>query len=125
MKRDILLVGEDVRPLGFLSELLNEDIYSVSLAHARRPLDHLLERRYWQPAGAIVRLAGDEILPDFEALFDAYPSTGFVFLNAEWLDADLRQIVAQRGGTLADESSERPGQIVESLIALLFHRELH
>ena len=124
-KHGILMAGERTAPLVDISEYLDDDFYSMFLVQARRPMDYLLERRNWQPAGAIVRLVGDESAEGFLPVFQAHPATSFLFLlGTDLIDPELTGVVEGYGGTVIDAGEKSPQRIVEDLAALMFHHKL-
>ncbi len=124
-KHEILMVGEDAQPFVDLSERLDDALYSVSFAQTRDPLGYLQEDRLWHSAGIIVRLTGRESAEDFVPVFEAYPQSSFLLLEGRQpSDPAIGRIASRYGAETIDPVVASPAQIVDQLLALIFHRKL-
>jgi hypothetical protein len=124
-RHEILMIGPHTQPLVDIAEFLDDSLYSVVFTQARHPIDYLLTHRSWRPAGAIVRLAGDESKEDFLPLFQAFSETGFIFLRGREIPApEIDEAIEGYGGQVIDPALKSPQQIVEQLAAVMFHRKL-
>jgi len=124
-KHEILMVGEDTQPFVDLSEHLDDALYSVSFAQTKGPLGYLQEHALWHSAGVIVRLTGKESAEDFVPVFEAYPRSSFLFLWGRLPpDPAVERIAARNGAEIVDPETASPGQIIEQLLALIFHHKL-